>query len=102
MRLDKLDGTGEVAWAGDFSVGAAIEGFFESLRIKETQGKYHLGKVEHFIILLKAFSEEELNQLYQPLLEFYRGEDSEDFSVIKRNLESHTSSLNRVIQSFRL
>ncbi|UCF56942.1 MAG: hypothetical protein JSW15_00150, partial [Deltaproteobacteria bacterium] len=45
MRLDKLDGTGEVAWAGDFSVDAAIEGFFESLRIKETQGKYHLGKV---------------------------------------------------------
>ncbi len=101
MRLDKLDGIGEVAWAADVSVVAAAHGFFEALWIKDKEGRYHLGNIEELVTLLKAFSEKELNKLYQPLLQFYKKEDSDELSVLERNLESHISSLYRFIQRFR-
>jgi hypothetical protein len=101
MRLDKVDGIGEVVWARDFSVEATTEGFFEALRVKETEGKYHLGKLEDLVSLLEAFNQEELYKLVRPLLKAYQEEDPGDFSVIRRNLESHAAQLWRVIQRRR-
>jgi hypothetical protein len=101
MRLDKVDGIGEVVWARDFSVEATTEGFFEALRVKETEGKYHLGKLEDLVSRLEAFNQEELYKLFRPLLKTYQGDDPGDFSVIRRNLESHAAQLWRVIQRRR-
>jgi len=72
MRLDKMNGVGEVAWARPFSVKASTEGFFEALRIMEAKGGYNLGKVEELFTLLISFTRKELYKLFNPLLEFYR------------------------------
>ena len=101
MRLDKVDGVGEVIWAGDFSVEATAEGFFEALQIKETEGKYHPGKLEDLLSLLEAFNQEELYKLLRPLLKAYQGDDPGDYSVISGNLEGHAAQLWRVIQRRR-
>lgn len=102
MRLDKMNGVGEVAWAGRFSVKASTEGFFEALRIMEAKDRYNLGKVEELFTLLKSFTQKELYRLFNPLLEFYREEDPDDLTIIKRNLRDHTRQLHQFIQRFHL
>jgi len=102
MRLDKLDGVGDVVWAGDFCVEAATRGFFEALRIMEDESRYHLGKLEDLLLLLKDFSREELGRLFFSVLDFYGQEDPGDFSAIKINLESHVNQLYQVLQGFHL
>ena len=102
MRLDKLDGTGEVVWAEDFTIEATTEGFFEALMTMEAEGRFHPGKVKDLLGLLSAFDQAELLKLFQPLLELYGTEEPDDLSVIKTNLQSHTCALHKVIQSFRL
>jgi len=102
MRLDKMDGVGEIAWAEDLSVEAAIQGFLEALKIMEAKGRYHLGKVEELFTLLMSFTQKELYKLFNPLLEFYREEDPDDLTIIKRNLREHTRQFHQIIQRFHL
>ncbi|MBW2615507.1 MAG: hypothetical protein JRD02_04970 [Deltaproteobacteria bacterium] len=100
MRLDRLDGLGDTVWAGGFSVEAATKGFFEALRIIETEGRYYPGKVDDLISLLKSFSPEEIEKLLHSLLEMYRKDDPGDFSIIQSNLKGHVNQLYRAIQGF--
>jgi hypothetical protein len=102
MRLDRLDGLGDLVWAGNFSVEASTRGFFEALRIREAEGTYYLGRVEDLFSLLKSFSPEEIEKLLHSLLEIYRKNDPEDFSIIQPNLKNHVNRLYQVIQNFRL
>jgi hypothetical protein len=97
-----MDGVGEVAWAGPFSVKASTEGFFEALRIREAKGGYNLGKVEELFTLLISFTQKDLYKLFNPLLESYREEDSDDLTIIKRNLKDHVLQLHQIIQRFHL
>ncbi len=100
MRLDKLDGVGETVWSGDFYVDAIIGGFFEALRIMEREGRYKLGQVNDLLLLLKTFSKEELEGLFQSLFFLYQENDSADFFVIQANLHKHVRSLYQAIQEF--
>ncbi len=102
MRLDRLDGLGEVVWAGRDCVSAAATGFFEALCIMEEKGRYGLGKVPDLLVLLKSFSLEELGRLHDSVLDFYRHEDRSDLPVIKVHLKKHISRLYQVLQDLRL
>ena len=102
MRLDKLDGIGEVAWAPDLSVEATIKGFFEALMIKETEDRHHHDKAEDLLSLLKAFSCEELKRLCHSMLDLFPQEDSDDLFTIQAHLEGHVSKLYQSIRHFSL
>ncbi len=102
MRLDRLDGLGDKVWAGNFSVEASTKGFFDALRIMETDGRYYLGKVDDVLSLLKSFSPEEIDKLLRSLLEMYRKDDPGDFSIVRSNLKGHVNRLHRVVQNSRL
>jgi hypothetical protein len=99
MRLDRWDGVGEIAWAGDSSVEASLEGFLQALRETETQGRYGAGRVDDFLSLLKNFGEQDLLKLYRTLFELYRREGEDMASVVEREIESHCRTLRRVIQA---
>ncbi|MCP4681712.1 MAG: hypothetical protein GY864_05220 [Desulfobacterales bacterium] len=102
MRLDKLDGVGEIVWAGDFSVDATIDGFFEGLGAMEGEGRYKLGQVKDLLFLLKTFSKEEFKGLFQSLLFLYQENHPADFYIIQAKLGRHVQRLYQVIQEFRL
>ena len=102
MRLDKLDGTGDVAWGGDFFVEEAVRGFFDALRIMEAGGRYHLGKVGDLLGLFKAFSLEELERLFHSLSGLYEMGDAEDLTMIQASLKGHVQVLFRSLQAFSL
>jgi len=100
MRLDRLDGLGDTAWAGDFSVEAATGGFFEALRTMEAEGRYYPGKVDDLLSLLKSFSPEDIEKLLHSVLEMYRRDDPGDFSTIQPNLKGHVNRLYQAVQGF--
>ncbi|MEA2084038.1 MAG: hypothetical protein U9O82_07335 [Thermodesulfobacteriota bacterium] len=97
MRLDRMDGVGEAAWVGDYSVDAVTRGFFEGLTIMEAKGRYHLGSVNDLLDFLKSLTMDEIKMFYQPILEFYRQEKREDYFLIWSHLDNHIKTLHRVI-----
>ena len=102
MRLDKLDGVGKTLWSGDFCVNATTEGFFDAIGSMKAEGRYPLGRAEALLSLLKSFGEEEIRNLFHPLLDWYQGGDPAEFTVIQANLRSHVKLLYHALQDFRL
>ena len=100
MRIDKIDGTGDVFWAGEDILPAVIKGFFQGIGKKEAKGTTHLGKGADFPALLKSFNRDEIEGLIMPLLDLYSKEDPADFSVIRENLSDHASQLFRALRDF--
>jgi len=96
MRLDKIDGVGEVAWAEDSAVDAAVQGFCDALPHKDGF-KSDPGRLEEFLALLRAFSSDELRASHNPLIELYEG--TKDLPVIGKRLDSHAERLYSVIQT---
>jgi hypothetical protein len=90
MRLDRLDGVGDVVWASDECVDATISGFFAGLESK-TAFRNHLSSTAEFLRLLRSFSAADLAVSLSPVVEQY--EKTKDFPVIDRNLEDHIARL---------
>ena len=99
MRLDKMDGLGEVVWAEDGCEEAMVEGFFEALKLKESNDNYP-ELVNEFISLLKSFNAEELRISTQPLIELFSG--TGDLPVVIANLDGHAEKLFTVLQNLPL
>jgi hypothetical protein len=99
MRLDKLDGLGEMVWADDICLEATVKGFLEALKLKEGL-KHYIGSAEDFLRLLKSFGEEELKIILNPIIDLYTKE--EDFPVLIENLENHIRKLYAILQSHPL
>lgn len=102
MRLDRLNGVGETVWAGDFSLYAAVKGFFEGLRMMEEEGTVKPGQIVELLSLLQSLNEDELERLLEPLLDFHQEESPVDLSVIQANIKSHTTLLCQTLQGFRI
>ncbi len=98
MRLDKLDGTGEVTWAEDWVLPPVIEGFLEGLRLKEEQENDLPIEVSELLVLLKEFSREEFNSILNSLMDLHRRRDPEDYRIIQSHLEDHGKAIYEGIQ----
>jgi hypothetical protein len=99
MRLDKLDGLGEIVWIEDRCVEATLRGFFDALTLK-VDFTNSIGNTEGFLTLLLSFSVNDLRTLVNPLLEQYRG--TGDFSAVIPNLDKHIEELYVTLQSLPL
>ena len=101
MRLDRLDGVGETVWLDDFAVTAAIKGFFEGLRERETNGDGVIPvQASDLLSLLKSFDRPELEQIFEPLLVRYTAHDSNDMDLINARIAGHISFLRQALQDF--
>jgi hypothetical protein len=99
MRLDKLDGLGEVVWIEDRCVEATLRGFFDALILK---GDFtnSIGNAEGLLTLLQSFSVNDLKTLVHPLLEQYKG--TGDFPAVISNLDKHIEELYVTLQNLPL
>jgi hypothetical protein len=98
MRLDRLDGVGKIAWAGEDCLISTWEGFQEALRIEEKQGSLIPGFRKAFLKDLSRFSVEKLTERFQELLDSYNP-NAPDLPVIKKNFVSHINQVFEVILS---
>ena len=94
MRLDRLDGVGEVIWANDNCVQATVQGFFEGLRSKED----FQNLTYDMLNVLQSFSPDEMKQIFSPLIDMYEGTD--DHPVIIKNLDRHIEVLTATLRTF--
>ncbi len=103
IRLDKIDGVGDLIWADSFVMEAAIKGFFDALNILEQAGQPFAKNAKEFLLLLESFDKNELFQLLESLLPLYQQEeDPNDFDMIQNNLWSHGTELFKIIQNVHL
>ncbi|MCF8127168.1 MAG: hypothetical protein K9N10_01535 [Deltaproteobacteria bacterium] len=101
MRLDRLDGVGEMVWLDDFAVAATVKGVFEGLRPGEPKGDDNAGKrADHLLSLLQSFDKTEFAQIFDPLLAHWAPQGSNEMDLISAHIADHTRSLHRALQDF--
>jgi hypothetical protein len=98
MRLDRLDGTGPVAWADDECVNACLEGFVQGLRVKERQGITSKSFLGGFLQLCRSLTTDELSHRSCVLIDAC-DQAAPDIPVIRHHLERHIWTLHAVLRA---
>ena len=101
MRLDRLDGIGEIVWAYDVAVEGTILGCYDGLNLNPS-GK---GFAEPFVYLfqnhLLSSSQSELFDLAHALVNRY-DHRAPEVPIIKKNLQEHVRKLYETINLARV
>ena len=97
MRLDKLDGVGDTAWADDGCVDAALAGFFNGLESRKDLREY-CGSAAEFLNLLRSFGRDDLKTTFRAVAAQF--ERTKDFPVIEKKLEDHIGRFFLTLQNF--
>jgi hypothetical protein len=97
MRLDRLEGVGDIVWADEKCVDATLTGFFLGMESKKAFRDY-FDSQEDFLKLLRSFSMEDLATTFKPVVEQY--EKTKDFPVIERNLGDHIARLYFTLRNY--
>ncbi|MDP2798268.1 MAG: hypothetical protein Q8O60_00020, partial [Deltaproteobacteria bacterium] len=100
MRMDRLDGVGDVAWADNFCLNAVMEGFYEVLGTKEKMGCLASIDKKEFLSSLKRFTKDDWKDMAHATLQTCPQPEA-DLPIIMRNLDKHVEILHAVIQSFQ-
>jgi hypothetical protein len=98
MRLDRMDGVGEITWAEKGCLNSTWEGFLEGLWIKEKDGSITPGFRKVFLKDLRRFSIEALTERFSDLLASYAPE-APDLPIIRKNIFPHINQVHKIILS---
>ena len=98
MRLDRLDGTGDIVWAEDIAVKGTLQGFFEGLALKPPLEGLPDTLANCFQAYLFSSSLKDLTDLCFAIAGSYNPKASE-VPVIKKNLEKHAKSLYKLVRN---
>ncbi|MFO7666556.1 MAG: hypothetical protein R6V76_08060 [Desulfobacterales bacterium] len=92
MRLDRIDGTGDIVWADVLSVEGTITGFKEGINKKIESGEISNNFFDEFRLYLKSISRNEFFELSKSIVNSFN-QSAPDIPVIYRNLTRHSSEL---------
>lgn len=98
MRLDRLDGVGEIVWSDDTSVDGILKGFFESLALKPPIFSFPGPLIDCFRNHLLSCNQSDLFGLSQAMVDAYNPQ-SPEIPVIKKNLKRHVKILFDAIKT---
>jgi len=88
MRLDRIDGVGDIAWANDTAVEGVLKGFFSALALKSAANQITDSFVCQFHEYLASQTESGLYELATSIISTYHPQ-APDIPVIQRNLDDH-------------
>lgn len=97
MRLDRLDGVGEIVWAGDYAVEGAISGFIEGMKAQVASGMCDDMLLRQFVEETQRMSPAEVAEIFQMVTESY-DEEAPDSPVILDHLVDHIFEVYRMFQ----
>ena len=86
-RLDRLDGTGEMAWAGDMAVTATVAGF------KQALGESLSAELRHF---LRSYTADDWMTLLDAVAERYRLMPVEE-NLLDRQIAAHAACIKSAV-----
>ena len=98
MRLDRIDGTGDIVWADNLSVDGTIKGFREGIKIKAKSGAIQYNFFDKFRIYLQSISENELFELSKAIINSFN-QSAPDIPIICRNIAKHSSELFHAVKN---
>ena len=96
MRLDRLDGTGRLVWAGTECLQGVVSGFLEGWEQKAEKDAA-LPRRSGVMAVLRSFTAEEWLSLVFPVLE-HGLEEADELEFIQPRLEEHVHSLFRAVR----
>lgn len=99
MRLDRLDGTGEIVWSDDLTVEGTVKGCFDGLILNPSVDIFQEPFADLFRNHLSSCSQTDLFDLLQSLVNKYNSEAPE-VPIIKLNLMSHVKILSEAVRKF--
>jgi len=100
MRIDRLDGVGEIVWSDDIAVKGVLKGFFEGLVSKPPIRSFPGSLADGFRQHLSACTHADLLDLNAAMVQAYHPMAPE-VPAIKQHLEQHVDDLYRAIEQFR-
>jgi len=98
MRLDRLDGVGDIVWSDDCAVVETIKGFYQALALKPQVPSIPEPQADFFFDYLSALPESQLYDLSSSIANSYNP-IAPEVPVIKDQLESHVALLYHSINS---
>ena len=97
MRLDRLEGVGEMVWSDNSAVEATLTGFLEALAIKPDPDTLPDSLLACFVAYLAACKSSDLFELSAALISRFNP-GMPELPVAQRNLGEHVDTLYGVIQ----
>ncbi|MEJ2234201.1 MAG: hypothetical protein P8X67_09755 [Syntrophobacterales bacterium] len=96
MRIDRLDGVGNVVWAEDYCLEGVVPGFLEGLTEGEGRSKRGMPSPAEIHAVLQDFTGEEWLQFLVELLVTYNF-SQEELSLIRDHCDGHIDRLQQVL-----
>ncbi|MBW2567990.1 MAG: hypothetical protein JRD93_00260 [Deltaproteobacteria bacterium] len=99
MRIDRIDGTGDIVWSDDIAVQGILKGFFQGLRRKDKTDSFSDSFDTCFHdYLLSSCTEKDFYDLSSAIINSYNPAAPE-IPVIKQNIKKHAEVLYKAITS---
>jgi len=95
MRLDRFDGTGEVAWADEQCVAATAQGFLQGLRDQVSEGRCDPDFLQGLLKALESMSPSDWAELFREVVDSY-DPDAPDLPIVRRHLVEHILKMTEV------
>jgi hypothetical protein len=99
MRLDRLDGAGEMMWSDNAAVEATLIGFLEALSMKPDIAALPDSALACFIAYLSSCTKEDLLDLSQAIVNRFNPKMPE-LPLIKKNISEHIETLYHIMGKF--
>ena len=99
MRLDRLDGTGEMMWSDKAAVEATLIGFLEALSMKPDMAALPDSPLACMIAYLASCTKEDLRDLLQAVVSRFNPQMPE-LPLIKKNMNEHVETLHHMMGKF--
>ena len=97
MRLDRLEGIGEMVWSDSVAVEATLTGFLEALLMKEDVPSLPDSPLACFMAYLASCNRKDLIDLTEALFRRFNPQ-MPGLAVIRKNLRAHAETLYASIQ----
>ena len=99
MRLDRMDGVGEIIWAGHRAVPSTLEGFLEGLSLKPQIPLLPDAIDRCFRYYLSVCTKEDVFELSQAMVNEFNP-ISPETPIVKQYLNEHVAVLSRTLETF--
>lgn len=98
MRLDRLDGVGDLVWADDHCLQAALRGFLDAVSLRVAEGSLDLWLAHQFLDFAAQVDPRDLAGVFGTVLESY-DENAPDVPVVVEHLADHVFQVFRMLRS---
>ena len=98
MRLDRLDGVGDMVWAGDRAVAGTVQGFFDGLTLQIRCDRVPQETMQVLGGYLTQLSAVDTLDLLKAIVDRFPVQSPETY-LIKSNIESHANTVYRYINA---